>query len=72
MIGKPFTPDVLRGLASRVSELRLGVLCDIEFAGADPEAEQLALQALSFLELGSRALAQAAIKQSQALAAFSR
>jgi hypothetical protein len=57
----------MRELAGNVHSLRMSYLCDIEDAGADAEAEQYYLLALTMLEQAQRYLSIAAYKQSQAL-----
>lgn len=67
-----FTPENIREAANRVRELREHLLFGINDTGADPEAEQFYLLALSSLEEACRFLKLSALKQSAALAARSR
>jgi hypothetical protein len=62
-----FTPETLRELASKAEALRLSGLFDLESSGADPEAEQFFLVALSHLETAQRFFSLAQMKQSRAL-----
>jgi hypothetical protein len=63
-----FTPETLREYAKQTETLRTGALFDVDDAGADPEAEQYFLMALSHLENAQRAFTLAALRQSRALA----
>jgi hypothetical protein len=63
-----FTPETLREYAKETETLREHALFDVDSAGADPEAEQFFLMALSHLENAHRSFELAALKQSRALA----
>lgn len=65
----PFDAPTLIEVAGIVSKLRVGtLLCDVETDGADPEAEQLFLLALTALEQAERYLKLAAYAQARASA----
>jgi hypothetical protein len=63
-----FTPEILRKFAKETETFRYNTLFDVEGAGADPEAEQYFLMAISHLENAHRSFELAALKQSRALA----
>lgn len=64
----PFTPEVLRNYAKGIETMREDFLFNTDGAGADLEAEQHYLLALSALDTAQRHMSMAALKQTQGIA----
>lgn len=65
---RPWTPETLEEIESKLEGLRRNMLCDLDTAGADPISEQHYMLALSSLEQTRIQIRLAKYHQSRALA----